>query len=136
MHLPKLIKTNIIYGCESRGDGDFKYLTRYTLLEKKSWQLCLHLFHRSDEVDLHDHPWDFWSLILWRGYVEETPTGRKRVWPGMLLRRKAEHVHRVELTSDKPAITLVVMFQRRRQWGFFRDSTWLPFHQYFEKFGC
>lgn len=66
----------IIYGCEERGDAHKPYLTRYTLIDTKHFQLCLHVFHRSDADDHHDHPWNFISLILWRGYFEETPE-----WP-------------------------------------------------------
>jgi hypothetical protein len=36
-------------------------------------QLYLHKIMRSDaDRELHDHPWAFASLILWRGYHEET----------------------------------------------------------------
>jgi hypothetical protein len=154
------MRKRIIKGCESRGDADSPYLTRYTLLATRWFTLCLHIFHRSDAPDLHDHPWDFWSLILWRGYIEQTPSGRRRVWPGMLLRRRAEHVHRVELLprytqqltqieympgrrvlgqrqiGHLPAVTLVLMRPRRRTWGFFTAAGWQPFLDYFTKMGC
>ena len=45
------MKKTIIKGCESRGDADSPYLTRYTLIERPNWQLCVHVFHRSDADD-------------------------------------------------------------------------------------
>jgi hypothetical protein len=114
-------------------------------------RMCLHVFHRSDADDLHDHPWGFVSVILWRGYVEVTPcaacspcensTGcnyrqRKRVWPGMILFRRATHRHRVELIDGKKAVTLVFMGKRWREWGFFTSKGWQQWQAFFKERGC
>src|SRR5271170_2244259 len=41
---------------------------------KGKGRLYLHKFYRGDEdLHLHDHPWPFTSLILTRGYWEQTP---------------------------------------------------------------
>lgn len=157
----------IIYGCEDRGDADKPYLTRYTLVDTGRWQLCLHVFHRSDWTrDLHDHPWNFLSLILWGGYYEETPNGVKKLYrPGQLLYRKAEHIHRVQLLCKRDAtpiekryekvnkeeltylprrkaVTLVLMSNRRRTWGFWEPQadgiswSFISFSAYFQKYRC
>lgn len=132
-----MIGKKIIYGCEARGDGDKPYLTRYTLISRPKWQLCLHIFHRSDADDLHDHPWNFTSFILWRGYREETEEGKKkRVWPGMILRRKSIHKHRVELVDGKKAITIVIMGKYRKSWGFWESGIYSGWREYFLKKGC
>ena len=126
-----MIKKKIIYGCEEGELTDSSpYLIRYTLIERKNWQICLHIFKRSDVRVLHDHPWSFVSLILWRGYVEETLSNRKRYWPGSLLFRDAKHVHRVELIKERSAVTLVWMGKRERQWGFHTIKGWIPWHKF------
>lgn len=130
------MRKKVIYGCEGRGDADSPYLTRYTLLDWKRFQLCLHIFHRSDADDMHDHPWPFITLMLWRGYIEHTLLGKKRKWPGMLLFRKAEHRHRVELVNGKRAISLVLMGKRKREWGFFTLIGWTPWQQYYKDNNC
>lgn len=58
-----------IYFCDSI------YMTRLNLLELGPFgSIMINWFHRGDEDrELHDHPWDFVSIILWRGYIEETP---------------------------------------------------------------
>lgn len=131
-----MISKKVIHGCESRGDDKSPYLTRYTLIDRDRYQLCVHVFHRSDADELHDHPWPFASLILWRGYVEQTPNGRSRKWPGMLLFRRANHAHRVELIDGKCAATLVVMGKRERDWGFFTAFGWQEWRAYFRERGC
>lgn len=129
-------KKKVIYGCEGRGDGDRPYLTRWTLLVTPWGRLYLHLFHRSDADDLHDHPWAFASLILWCGYIEETPQGRRRKWPGMVLFRPATWVHRVELVGGKPALSLVWVCGYVREWGFFTSEGRIHWRDYFKKMGC
>ena len=135
------MRKRIIYGCDGRGDGDTPYLTRYYLLDKKWMQICIHVFHRSDFDDMHDHPWNFLSIILWGGYLEETMgykrrRQRKRVWPGMFLFRRATHRHRVVLKNEKKAVSLVFMGPYIREWGFFTRNGWIHFKKYFTDNGC
>jgi hypothetical protein len=165
-----LISKKVIRGCEGRGDADSPYLTRYSFPRLGLFRAALHVFHRSDHDEMHDHPWPFVSIILWRGYVEETPSDqewrvptqkdwderfwgrpgveyredgnqirfrrRKRVYPGMILFRRAEHVHRVDLVEGKRAVTLVVMGPYVRQWGFWTRKGWEHWRSYFERLGC
>jgi hypothetical protein len=132
-----MIKTKIIYGCEESPADRLPYMTRITFFEKPWGQLCLHIIHRSDWArDLHDHPWDFISLILWRGYREVTETSSKRTWPGMLLFRRAEHRHRVELPAGKTVISLVFMFKYKRMWGFWTEGKFMNWRNYEKAKGC
>jgi len=137
----------IIYGCEGRGDANDPYLSRFTLLKSKKLKIYFHKFHRSDADDLHDHPWNFVSIILWRGYNECTlnggrnglgkrTTNKKRCYPGMILYRPATWVHRVELIKEKPAYTLVFTGDYVRYWGFIVDKGWQAFTEYFKENGC
>ncbi|BCM88761.1 hypothetical protein IAD21_00603 [Abditibacteriota bacterium] len=132
----RFFQRKTIYGCDARGDAQSAYLTRYTLVSGRLGQLCLHVFYRSDADDLHDHPWNFWTLILWRGYIEQTPTSKRRVWPGMLLYRPAKHRHRVQLINGRKAVTLVLMTKRVRDWGFFTPQGWTQWQRYFREKGC
>jgi hypothetical protein len=108
--------------------GDL-YLRRWRLIRHKDLRVNLHHIRRSDsDQHLHDHPWDYTSLILWGGYIEETfqtpahpgnelpQTKFERYGIGSLLRRTAEHTHKLHL--NKPAWTLVFLGPRRRKWGF------------------
>lgn len=158
-----MIGKKIIYGCEERGDAQSPYLTRFTLIDwPDRFQLCLHVFHRSDGPDLHDHPWGFVTLPIWRGYVEETPCFcgdgtdcdyvadrrwvcttcrgsariRRRAWPLIPLFRRATHVHRVELIDGKRAVTLILMGPRVRVWRFLTPEGWVDFKSYFRSRGC
>ena len=140
----RLFQKKTIYGCEARGDAESAYLTRYCLIAGRFGQVAVHVFHRSDADDLHDHPWPFLSFILWRGYVEVTDEirdrhiariGRRKI-PGMMLFRRPEHQHRVELIDGKKAVTLVVMGPIVREWGFLTSEGWKQWRRYFQEKGC
>lgn len=117
-----------ITDCEKR-----PYLTRWHLIRVGEWfALMLHKFHRSDEDrELHDHPWNFYTLILTKGYWEHSEfqygitnaTLRHRVWyPRFsVLYRRAEWRHRVEI-KEAPVWTLVLRLGRRREWGFWNNA--------------
>lgn len=139
----KFFEKKTISGCEARGDADSPYLTRYTLLGCRWFQLCIHVFHRSDNDEMHDHPWDFWTLLLKGGYMERVFTTRPHATqllkhrPGALLYRPAEHAHQVVLYPGKQATTLVLMFKRRREWGFFtKKGAYVKWLDYFNLNRC
>lgn len=99
-------------------DGD-PYLFRWYVFKSRWVSLFVHKFVRSDEDRaLHDHPWAFLVIPIWRGYVEhsdvrvdpkdlkanlaEWVVGRRevkrRVWPIIGTRlRPATYRHRVKL---------------------------------------
>lgn len=122
-----------------------EYLTRWTLLGRRfegSQRLFLHCFHRSDYDTPHDHPWPFWSLVLWGGYWEHTFTGyvdpatgerqtaRRWYGPLSLLRRPAEWAHRVEVPHGKRVWSLVWAGAKVRGWGFHCKGGWIPWRQH------
>lgn len=140
MRLTAFLRSRVktIYGC---ADNPGPYLTRITLLKTPWGCLKLHWFHRGDEAEHHDHPWDFLSLILWGGYTEETPckcgsgVRRVRYRPGALLRRPAEWAHAVRLEPGRKALTLVWMNRPRRDWGFYLPH-WVYWRHFFKARGC
>lgn len=139
-------------GCEADSNTGPVYLKRYFVVKNDdpsrsagvqhkplfnlTWhrsgngrQLYLHHILRSDaDREMHDHPWGFLSIILWRGYVEETVRGLARKWPGMVLRRSPLHRHRLHL--DRPAWSLVFTTGKQRTWGFWRDGAFIPWRSF------
>lgn len=123
-------------------EGDC-YMERWIL--RTPWgDMRLHHILRSDnDRALHDHPFDFTSIMLWGSYREwleteterESPVSVQVLFNGIaadhttlsceegtwhyapcILRRKAETLHRLELTA--PVWTLVFTEPIRRTWGF------------------
>jgi hypothetical protein len=109
------------------------------------YNLYLHeVFRSDDDLDPHDHPWVWGTLILWGGYVDELwevpADGSPRrikdhevMKPGTWRRRAPGHLHRLRLFPwrKKPTWTLVFIGPRKQPWGFqTADVGWMPFEQY------
>jgi hypothetical protein len=112
------------------GNPKDPYIHRWYLIPRNSWcNLYLHHILRSDDDRaLHDHPWWFISIVLWRGYREITTLGTWWRWPLSIALRWATLPHRIEL--DKPAWTLVITGPRVRDWGFHCPKGWVHWEQF------
>lgn len=126
------------------------YMERYWLFQTR-WLSCrLHVILRSDDDRaLHDHPWDYATVILRGGYVEVTrdPDAwpltswvrshwdsalQRRDWiaPGRVLFRRAESLHRLEIPNGQACLTLFFMRPPRRTWGFMTPTGWVQWQDY------
>ena len=107
------------------GEEDDPYMLRWHVIPRNRWMnIYLHEFHRSDDDRaLHDHPWDFVSLVLYGSYIEMglRKTRPRRTWSVGL--RIAEHLHRVVVAGV--CRTLVITGPTRREWGFVETTGWV-----------
>lgn len=109
-------------------NGDL-YMERYRFLNLPHWLggygIRVHKILLSDSGrDLHDHPFDFVSIIVCGvGYTEYTEMGVRFYPQFSVIRRRAEDLHRLELSS--PVWTLVFRGPRRRVWGFQTPNGWV-----------
>lgn len=116
------------------------YLTRYILV-RTPWFAIYVL--RMDGPDsrkvLHDHPWNFFSLILRGGYTEYVGNHEWNIGPDPVIvherhrvdwwtYKRAEDSHYIDLLHADPTWTLVFTGRRRRNWGYWdNDGKWYPF---------
>ena len=110
------------------------YLERYYLFLKDRklfpFNVFLHKFLKSDPDDLHDHPWGYFTFILWGGYYEHTPEGCFWRGPGHFRFCVSESLHRIEVEPGVVAWTLFVPFAKTREWGFIKENKWIPHYKY------
>lgn len=108
------------------------YMTRYKIFRCRWFKVFLHHILRSDEdFELHDHPWSFVSIVLWKGYIEVLPKLTRRVRAGSIVRHRAEDAHRLIL--DTPAWTLVFVTGKKRLWGFHGQEGWLSYVDFLDR---
>ena len=106
------------------------YMKRYYLHHSPAMSIRLHHLLTSDPGrDLHDHPWDFCSLLLTGGYRETTPDGETDYRSPCVVSRRAEQFHRLDLL-DGPMWTYVVTGPVRRRWGFMTEGGWVHWREY------
>jgi hypothetical protein len=120
------------------------YLERYYVLFKERitfpYNIFLHKFLKSDPDDVHDHPWNYFTIILKGGYWEWIPVfntlGEKfseyRVWrgPGSFRFGGMNNYHRIELEPSVNAWTLFFVGPKKREWGFLVNNKWIHYEQY------
>lgn len=100
---------------------------RRSLLPANRWgNVYLHRITRSDcfALGLHDHSFDFVSVVLRGHYREVLANGAVLDRPaGSIGFRRAETEHAVRVVYG-PVVTLVVRGPRRRRWGFRKSGRW------------
>ena len=120
----------VVRADEIRGHDGSPYMERWFVVESKSLTVRYHHLLASDsDRDLHDHPWDFVSLILEGSYVEETPAGEQRFSAGDVVVHRANDLHRLQLL-DGPVWTYVSTGPFVKTWGFQTPSGWVPWREY------
>ncbi|WP_298842943.1 hypothetical protein [uncultured Salinicola sp.] len=109
------------------------YMHRW-FLEKDRTRGSVYIHHilRSDyDPELHDHPGDNMSILLHGAISEQLESGSRILVPGSVVLRKAEERHR--LLIEEPVITLWIMGERTREWGFWmEDGSFVPSQRFFD----
>lgn len=105
-------------------DTEGSYLTRWRLIQTPWGGVYLHRLEGPDpRSTLHDHPWNFLSVVLRGGYVE------RRLDPVTMgvneahgIRRvnlvRASHAHAIVRLLRSPTWTLLLVGRRQRTWGY------------------
>jgi hypothetical protein len=90
--------------------------TRWEL--RTPWgSVLLHRMHAPVEHQhFHDHPWNFWSIVLWGGYSERI-RGAGTEWrgAGSIRYRRAECAHKTT-TYDRVSWSLCFTGPKIREW--------------------
>ena len=118
-------------------DGNLRF-RRFAILESKYLNIYIHTFwYPEKDLFLHDHPWNFFSLILNGGYIEKTKKGNNSKIVGSYGFYKANHLHQILQISDCEEFTrtLVITGKRRREWGYEKkDGSWISHKEYRETY--
>jgi hypothetical protein len=107
-----------------------EYMKRYYLESSADGSIRFHNIINSDPGnDLHDHPWDFVTVLVSGSYKEVTPTGITRYEAPCLIMRKANDFHRLILDEGE-VWTYFVCGKVKRKWGFKTERGWIPYDRY------
>lgn len=107
------------------------------------WQIwrriAVHHFVDDEWSDTsHDHPFDFWTIILFGGYLETIERSNRSRYdvarrPGGFRFVKAEVRHTTKLLSKEDGCwTITFRSPERRAWGYWVDNKFIPWQKYFE----
>jgi hypothetical protein len=125
-------------------DGSL-YMGRYGIFETHWLSIRIHHIATADnDRVLHDHPWNFLSLVLKGGYIEERPYADIPCWDDekeMTYRvtrkrwsfgfRRATSRHRVSFV-EPDTWTLFIYGRLRQPWGFITQHGKIFWRRYLE----
>jgi len=115
---------------EIRAQDGTLHFRRWRVLSTPWFNLYVHAIYRSDEdMHMHDHPWDFISVILKGGYIENVLHSTRAFKPGDINVHKAEDVHKLTLLTS-PTWTFVLTGRSRRVWGYLVGNDWVDSNTY------
>ena len=109
-------------------DTDEDYLIRWRLIQTPLFGIYLHKFEGPDPRDtLHDHPWNFVSIILRGGYVErrlnpKTMTVNENHKVRFINVLKAKDSHAIIRILRNPTWSLLFVGRRQRTWGYWEKQ--------------
>lgn len=128
--ISRFLNGKVIMNCERN-----PYLYRWYVIRTSRLGVFIHRFVRSDEDRaLHDHPWAFIVIPIWRGYREHNDRGVTRVLPILGTRmRKATYRPRVELIDGRQAWSLFFRFRYVRLWGFWPKAGFVDWKKMVER---
>ena len=124
--------------------NDEPYLERYYIfLKDRTWfpfNIFLHRFLKGDPDEVHDHPWNYFTVILKGGYWEWIPQfnnkgekfGEIAHWRGAGHFRicKANSFHRIEIDPTIDTWTLFMPMRKQKDWGFWTRKGWVQHKEY------
>lgn len=116
---------------ERVGRPECTYLKRW-YFETPWWSIRLHHWLAGDDPRyLHDHPWNFWTIVLWGKIYETTrfgPNTSRTLLDGFQW-FNARYFHTVSVV--KPTWTLMITGPKTRYWGFLVDDKWMKSNKFF-----
>jgi hypothetical protein len=112
------------------GDVHFK---RWEILKTRWGSIWLHAIYKADtDKHLHNHPWDFTSIVLKGSYIEQTQKGINFQRPGKINVRDGSEYHKI-LQMETPVVyTLFFASKPKRLWGYDVDGRFIDHETYRE----
>lgn len=109
------------------------HFRRWRIISTPWFGIYIHRIYKADDDKyLHDHPWDYWSMVLTGSYNEQTETlirpghaKENMLIPGSCNSRMAEQFHKIKSLNTKSVTTLFVTGKRRRDWGYKVGKYWV-----------
>lgn len=127
------------------------YLRRLRVIQTPWFSIYWHHIDQPDpDLDPHDHPWKFWSIIIRGGYTERVYMNPDNVFFNTFQTWRRGSIHHMptrwahRITEALPGtVTLIIAGPRERVWGFWRQrftggietrrkTDWIPWEDYVE----
>jgi hypothetical protein len=113
-----------------------RWLINRPITQQTSWfrlpfEVRVHWIKRPDaDRDMHDHPWNWRTIVLAGWYVEKTAQGTALRDAGSTAGRKFTDAHMITEVSPGGVWTLFIVGPYRQKWGFHTPAGKVPYDKY------
>jgi hypothetical protein len=109
------------------------HFRRWQILKTPWFSIYIHGIYAADQdKHLHNHPWDYKSIVLKGSYIEETPTGLNTLEPGSYTNRDGSGYHKIKELITPKVYTLFFVTPVKRDWGYLVNGEYM-FHEEYRK---
>lgn len=120
---------------EIRSKEGVLHFKRYRLLSTPWFNFYIHKIYKADrDLHLHDHPWNYFNIIIKGAYIEQTIENGVIKNNSMLClctsRRKATQCHKIAHMVTPCVTTLFITGKTFRMWGYNVDGNWIDNETY------
>ncbi|TXI88520.1 MAG: hypothetical protein E6Q36_05370 [Chryseobacterium sp.] len=108
------------------------HFRRWQLLKTPWFVINVHgIYHKDEDQHLHNHPWNFLSIVLWGSYVEQLQGSVFNLRTFLdTAYRKAETYHKIYTLCSKSVYTLNFMSAKTKEWGYNVDGKFVGHQEY------
>lgn len=106
------------------------HFRRWRLLSLPWFSIYIHqIFKEDQDKYLHDHPWDYFNLILKGSYTEEYSFSMKHYTRKLNFLNysfnDSYRFHKIHSLNSKLVTTLFITGRRKREWGYKIGEYWI-----------
>lgn len=128
--MKKLIR-KLFLAKEIKSKDGVLHFRRWRILSTPIISIYIHRIYKEDQDPyLHDHPWNYFGLIINGSYTEQTPNKLNVLMPGAFAFKKATDFHKIQKLNTDSVTTLFITGRRIREWGYKIYGYWVP-NQYY-----
>ena len=107
------------------------HFCRWEILKTRWFSIYIHGIYASDkDKHLHNHPWDYKSIVLKGSYVEETTNGLNILKFGTITSKDGNDYHKIKQLLTKSVYTLFIVSPVKRVWGYQVDGSFIDNEEY------
>lgn len=130
--------TDLLLVKEIRSKNGELHFRRWRFFACPWFRIYLHKICLPDyDEHMHDHPWNFVSLILKGGYLEKFATDSNYSLtlcelrrPGNIVKRTRYDIHKIEKLLSSSNWSLVFAWGKYENWGYRADDQWIDHKLY------
>lgn len=127
---------------EIRSKDGRLHFRRWRILSTPWFSIFVHgIYQRDEDKHLHNHPWDYVSIVLKGTYIEATKNWKpdwSNCWdfttrgPLSIVSRDAGQYHKVATIVDGPVYSLFFTSSRYNHWGYSVEGLYVNHRKYRE----